>query len=51
MIKGIKRIDNKNIINCGDCTNVFVHYSSIEIDGYKTITDNDLNQYKLQVNN
>ena len=34
-------------IEYSDLEDIFVHYSAIEIDGYKTLTENQLVEFKL----
>ena len=34
-------------IECGDLEDIFVHYSSINKDGYKTLKEGDLVDFKL----
>ena len=50
MLGKVKWFNNEKgygFIECEDLEDIFVHYSSINKDGYKTLKENDLVNFKL----
>ena len=51
MLKGtVKWFNNTKgygFIQCGDLEDIFVHYSAIRMEGYKTLKEGNIVQFKL----
>lgn len=50
MVGKVKWFNNEKgygFIEYTETEDIFVHYSSIELDGYKTLTEGELVQYEL----
>ena len=51
MLKGtVKWFNNTKgygFIQCGDLEDIFVHYSAIRMEGYKTLKEGNLVEFKL----
>ena len=46
-VKWFNNVKGYGFIECNDLEDIFVHYSAIRCDGYKTLNEGDIVDFKL----